>query len=285
MDTTTNKPQRIRSPLPEEISTVYSEETELHWRRIITAILVVLGVLTLVGWILMNSISAQKAAEVISSIPASEKAKVDKDEVSKAATEVKPRIQPLEEAIPEVPAVNETLTEVPLEKPQSAVPIKLGETEPLYVNVWGAPALAEIPLVQTTVPLATARFLATPDLNDAAQITRNPAFVSTLLLTSQLKDKNPTDQLDARITINGKELVKVYAYSELTNLKGERVFHDWYRGEKRVARVPVGVYLDEMRASSSKYIDQNMAGDWHMEITRANGEQLGRLDFRVESES
>lgn len=299
MDTTKIEPQRMRSPLPEEIATVYTEETELHWRRIITAILAVLAALTMVGWILMNSISAEQAAEVISAKPSAEESETGVQSEAVADAQPEPRILQLEEAIPAIPAVPApaeplaaepaesvpaapaptTTADSPSAPPQSAVPPLLEEVAPLEANVPEMPA--------SLLPPETApdEFMDDPVETNLAQVTRNPQYVTSLQLTSGLKNKNPTDVLDAQIMLGDRTLVKIYAYSELTNLKGEKVFHEWYLGDKRMARVPVGVYLNDMRASSSKYIDRTMAGDWRLEITRANGEKLGRMDFRVHAGS
>jgi hypothetical protein len=289
MDTTTKKTQRMRATLPEELSLVYTEETELHWQRIITAILVVLALLTAIGWILMNSISAEKAAQVISAKPeveetgseASEKAGVKTSgNKSPAAAEIEPKIQQLDNAVPSVPNLNEGPPGTPQDQPQTATPNLAVKVLPLYAH------MPDKPMVSAAPPPVGGKFLETPrKKEDAAQITRNPFYIGSLQLTSRLKNKSPTDLLGAEITLGDRQLVKVYAYSELTNLKGEKVFHVWYQGDKRMARIPVGVYLDDMRASTSKYIDQTMGGDWHLEITRANGEQLGRMDFRVNADS
>lgn len=305
MDTTPKGTQRMRAALPDELSTVYTEETELHWRRIISACLVVLALLTTMGWILMNAVSAERAAQVISSTTGPEEP--EEETASQPAVEPEPLIQQLDEAIPPTPGFNgnlnnnvdsgiepslnksldkglynspdETLTRVPAAAPQTLAPNLAAKILPLYVHMPGKPITVDNP------PLLDRRFIKESDEKPIPQVTLNPLYIDTLQLTSALKDKNPTDLLDAEIVLEGDKLMKVYAYSELTNLKGERVFHDWYRGTERVARVPVGVYLDDMRASTSKYIDQTMAGDWHLEITRPNGERLGRVDFRVRVES
>lgn len=277
MDTTTRKTQRTRASLPEELSLVYTEETELHWRRIITAILVVVALLTAIGWILMNTISAQKAAEVISAQPDVEETRSGED--AAAAVEVEPKIQQLDEAIPEVPRFQDAVPATSQEKPQTVAPNLTEQILPLYAHMPDKPVLQAPPVVIVN------DFLRAPEEEDVVQVTRDPFYVGSLQLTSALENKSPTDRLSGEIRLGDRQLVKVYAYSELTNLKGEQIYHEWYQGNKRVARIPVGVYLDDMRASSSKYIDQTMLGDWRLEITRANGQQLGRMDFRVNADT
>lgn len=274
--TTTDKTQRMRPGLPEELSIVYTEETELHWQRIISAILIVLAVLTVLGWILMNTVSAEKAAQVITAEPDVLNSIVEESTQTLPATELKAPVKDLESTIPALPQFEKQAEETSI--PQSALPNVVQDMLPLYAHMPKKPLQAPAP------PLVQDGFVQR-EASDSTQLTLDPNYVGTLQLTSNLSNKNPTDLLGGEINMDGQQLIKLYAYSELTNLKGERVFHEWYKGSKRMARIPVGVYLDNMRASSSKYIDPTMAGDWHLKIVRHNGEQLGRMDFRVNADS
>lgn len=292
MDTTTNS-QMAGPGLPEDISTAYRESTEYHWRRIITAILITLASLTLMGWLLMNLISVEDAAKVASAVQVEPELPLSKVGTA-AASEAEPEIQKLEQAIPPVETtVNDTLTITETNAPDTPAPELLTEILPLTSAISEAPAEKKPTeeLADNSSAIA-APALSTPTLSpptvsgyglpvDLAPVTRNPEFVGALQLTSDLENKDPTDRLGAEIVLGDRDIIRVYAYSELNNLKGEHVFHVWYRDDERVARIPVGVYLDSMRASSSKYINRNMVGDWRMEIVRPNGERLGRVDFRV----
>lgn len=267
----------MRTGLPEEISTVYTEETELHWQRIISAALVVLAMLTVLGWILMNAVSAEKAAEVITAEPDLLNNIVEEaGEKAPKAVELSSGIEDLESAIPALPELEKQAEEVSI--PQTALPNVIQDLLPLYAHMPRKP-------VETPAPPLIQDGFVQENASDPTQLTLDPNYIGTLQLTSRLSDKNPTDLLGGEINMDGQQLIKVYAYSELNNLKGERVYHEWYRGSKRMARIPVGVYLDNMRASTSKYIDPSMAGDWHLKIIRNNGEQLGRMDFRVNADS
>lgn len=274
--TTTDKTQRTRPGLPEELSIVYTEETELHWQRIISAILIVLAVLTVLGWILMNTVSAEKAAQVITAEPDVLNSIVEDSTKTLPATELNAPVKDLESTLPALPQFEKQAEETSI--PQSALPNVVQDMLPLYAHMPKKPLQAPAP------PLVQDSFVER-EASDSTQLTLDPNYVGTLQLTSNLSNKNPTDLLGGEINMDGQQLIKLYAYSELTNLKGERVFHEWYKGSKRMARIPVGVYLDNMRASSSKYIDPTMAGDWHLKIVRRNGEQLGRMDFRVNADS
>lgn len=105
--------------------------------------------------------------------------------------------------------------------------------------------------------------------------------VARAQLTSQLKNRLPTDRLDAVIPLNGRDLIKVYFYTELKGLKHRRVYHRWYHDGKAVARIAIRPYLDDMNASSSKYITPRMTGHWRVLVSDDQGHELSEVNFDV----
>lgn len=100
-------------------------------------------------------------------------------------------------------------------------------------------------------------------------------------LTWEIRDREPTTALPASISLGSKEVIRVYFFNELQGLKGQTVYHDWYLNDERVARVDINTYLDQMRASSGKYINQEMLGEWRVEAVTESGENLGTGSFSV----
>lgn len=105
--------------------------------------------------------------------------------------------------------------------------------------------------------------------------------VSQLQLTAQLVKKQPTDNLGNRVNLNGRSLVKVYLYSQLDGLKGQRVYHEWFHAGKRMARIEIRPYLQSMNASSSKYLTPAMTGRWTVKVVDHEGHLLAERHFRV----
>lgn len=100
-------------------------------------------------------------------------------------------------------------------------------------------------------------------------------------LTSGLADKEPVDELPRILTMTPEGLLRVYLFTETHNLKDAPHFHDWYHEGERVARVRILPYTDQMRASSSKYVDRHMLGQWRVEVVTANGKVLAWGEFTV----
>ena len=76
-------------------------------------------------------------------------------------------------------------------------------------------------------------------------------------------------------------IIRVFFFNHLLDLKGRTLFHDWYRDGERVARVTIQLYSDSMRASSAKYINRNMLGQWRVEAVTGEGSVLGSGRFQV----
>lgn len=100
-------------------------------------------------------------------------------------------------------------------------------------------------------------------------------------LTLKLENKEPTAALPAHVRLGSQEVIRVYFFNELQGLKGQVVYHDWYLNGERVARVDIEPYLDTMRASSGKFVNRNMLGEWRVEAVTAQGERLGTGSFTV----
>lgn len=100
-------------------------------------------------------------------------------------------------------------------------------------------------------------------------------------LTSRLEDKAPTERLGSRIRMNEKGLLRVYLFTELKGLKNQSVYYDWYLDSERRARVTVRPHLEQMRASVSKFIDQNMLGQWEVKVVLSDDTLLSRVRFEV----
>ncbi|TBW50358.1 DUF2914 domain-containing protein [Marinobacter halodurans] len=100
-------------------------------------------------------------------------------------------------------------------------------------------------------------------------------------LTPAVDGHEPTTMLPSVVHMGDDDLIKVYYFNELKGLKGHTVYNDWYLGDKRVARVPIDAYLDQMRAFSSKNINRSMLGDWRVKTVTDEGDVLATGHFRV----
>jgi hypothetical protein len=100
-------------------------------------------------------------------------------------------------------------------------------------------------------------------------------------LTHHLKDHEPVDTLGALIPMNKQGLIKVYLFTEMKQLKGKVLYHDWYLNNELMAHVRIPVRYDRTRASSSKFIDRYMTGRWVVKIVDANKKLYATAKFDV----
>ncbi len=120
-----------------------------------------------------------------------------------------------------------------------------------------------------------------PSREEAASIKLHSDHVIRAQLSTGLEEKEPIDEIPNVVTIDSDGLVRIYLFTEIQGMEGQLHFHDWYLEDERVARVEISPSVDSMRASSAKYIDRHMAGDWRVEVVTAEGELLAKGEFSV----
>lgn len=101
-------------------------------------------------------------------------------------------------------------------------------------------------------------------------------------LTLSLKDGQPVAPLEYDVPMSAEGIIKVILFTEMKDLKGTTLFHDWYREEKRMARVKIPVNVSEQSSYSSKFINRQMTGEWTVKVADQRGELYAQANFRVE---
>jgi hypothetical protein len=114
-----------------------------------------------------------------------------------------------------------------------------------------------------------------------AEVSIQSPHLQRAALTQNLQEKEPVGQLPGEVAMSEEGIIRVFFFNHLLDLKGRTVFHDWYRDGERVARVTIQPYSDSMRASSAKYINRNMLGQWRVEAVTGERSVLGSGRFQV----
>ncbi|WP_156182737.1 DUF2914 domain-containing protein [Marinobacter subterrani] len=120
-----------------------------------------------------------------------------------------------------------------------------------------------------------------PSREDAASIELLSDHIIRAQLSTGLEEKEPIDEIPNVLTMNSDGLIRIYLFTEIQGMEGQLHFHDWYLEDERVARVEIRPSVDPMRASSAKYIDRHMVGDWRVEVVTEEGELLAKGEFSV----
>ena len=100
-------------------------------------------------------------------------------------------------------------------------------------------------------------------------------------LTNGVSKREPVDKLGSSIPMNDQGLIKVFLFTDMHGLKGETLYHEWYLAGKRMARVKINVRNNNVSASSSKFIDKYMMGDWKVNVVNHSGDTLVSAQFIV----
>ncbi|MBL3558545.1 MULTISPECIES: DUF2914 domain-containing protein [Marinobacter] len=120
-----------------------------------------------------------------------------------------------------------------------------------------------------------------PPQEDTASIKLLSDHVIRAQLSTDLEEKEPIDKIPNVLTMDSDGLIRIYLFTEIQGMEGQLHFHDWYLEDERVARVEIRPSVDPMRASSAKYIDRHMVGDWRVEVVTEEGELLAKGEFLV----
>lgn len=268
------------------------EYVEYHWSRIFAALAVVAILVTGAVYGVRAFLSDSEPSRVAlpdSAVPATPEAL---PAVSTPALSVPPAIsEPESEQYPDSPERREI---VAAGADVSQQDTGSGETVTpegaLAAETDGMPGSSDVPgtmppdETESATEVAANRGVAAPTADEARVEARVEILAPALAraqLTQGLEDKEPVDELPGQLAMNDQGLLRVYLFTETRGLKGQLHFHDWYLNGQRVARVRIQPYADEMRASSSKFIDRNMTGEWRVEVVMASGERLATGAFVV----
>lgn len=120
-----------------------------------------------------------------------------------------------------------------------------------------------------------------PSQEEAASVKILSDHIIRAQMSTGLEEKEPIDEIPNVLTMDKDGLIRVYLFTEIQGLEDQLHFHDWYLENERVARVDIRPSVDPMRASSAKYIDRHMLGDWRVEVVTGEGELLATGAFSV----
>ncbi|WP_203141029.1 DUF2914 domain-containing protein [Marinobacter mangrovi] len=283
-----------------------------HWGRIIGVVLVSVIVLAILGFLLWSWVSGPDSADnqsrlvaagkVVTGEPASPQPTLPTEPEAAAdekmnglpetpkntespQTDAPAGDTPSESAEPAAPNTEDTQTETATTAEGASVPeteagAATTQEEP---SVIADPAQAPAPSddtgpdpfkIEEPAPAA-------PTDDGNSQVTIKSDHLLRAQLTPAVDGHEPTTVLPSLVHMGDNDLIKVYYFNELKGLKGHTVYHDWYLGDQRVARVSIDSYLDQMRASSSKNINRSMLGDWRVKTVTDEGDVLATGRFRV----
>jgi hypothetical protein len=108
-------------------------------------------------------------------------------------------------------------------------------------------------------------------------VVRSPA-VERFVLARSVINNRPVGALED-IRRNREGVAGVFAFSDVVGMKDEVLYYRWLYEGRQVAKVRVGVWGKRWRSHSSKVLNDNMRGQWRVELRNDQGQLLARSDF------
>ena len=107
--------------------------------------------------------------------------------------------------------------------------------------------------------------------------------VSRAVLTTDVVDREPVNVLknDVKLAQISNSLS---FFSELRNMQGQTVRHQWYYQDQQLASIELAVSSPRFRTYSTKNIMPEQLGDWRVEVIDADGNLLAQKEFRILAE-
>jgi len=226
------------------------EETAIRWDRVIgvAVFALLLVIAAIVGLVTVLNSNTTDNVEPSIDVVISEQKTMSEQEV-----------------VLQQPPVQESLVQPPSIQQSELI---VNETE--VVNV---PVVEEVVVEKVAVEEVTVENVEPIDIKSEK--------IARAQLTNGVSKKEPVDKLGSTIPMNEKGLIKVFLFTDMHGLKGETLYHEWYLAGKRMARVKINVRNNNVSASSSKFIDKYMMGDWKVNVVNHSGDALVSAQFIV----
>jgi len=105
--------------------------------------------------------------------------------------------------------------------------------------------------------------------------------VSRAVLVKELNNKEPVGKVSVPILTNKAKAVGVYYFTEINNMKGQVLFHEWFKNDKLVFKRKIAILGNRWRASTSKLLPYSAKGRWVVKLVDGSGNILSEIKFKV----
>jgi len=271
------------NPLPQQ-SDDYSryEKSEFRWGRIIAAILAILLVIFILGYLMFSS-SDEVLSESALVTNASEKNSLSEVNTQEQGTSKVPlltsdQIEPIQvESIQvELKSTSQPLTDKLNVVNESTPETTRAQTKSKALE---KEKIEAVKLAETTSS-SIVQTVASSQMKPASVLIVNSAITRANLSLSIINDE-PGKILNHSVVMPQDGIIKVILFTEMSDIKGRILFHEWYLNGKRQARVRIPVNVSHQKSFSSKFINRQMLGQWQVKVVDQNGEPYILADFEV----
>lgn len=244
---------------------------EYNWPRIIIAGLVLLFVLITSIWIAADWLSDDEELETSST-------EISLSTVSPASSET-----PSTEPVPSLPSVgfssdqpsenNLAIGNVPDGDIGSDQAVQVSDPQPQRA----APSASAPPVKPGIKPDIT---IPQAKTKNVSQGSNHSSGLIKAQLTSNIRQRQPVDNID-QISLGGKSSRPIFLFLHLNKFRGEKILINWYYRDQSIARIVLPVGNNDWRTYSSKVLNRNRLGPWHVTASDQAGNLLAEFKFRV----
>lgn len=94
--------------------------------------------------------------------------------------------------------------------------------------------------------------------------------------------REPTSSVSSPAILQRGDQVQLYFFTEISNMKGHSVTHEWRHRGKVLATREFRVGGDRWRVYSSKTLNSALLGEWQVSVRDQDGKVLGQYSLSVE---
>ncbi len=105
--------------------------------------------------------------------------------------------------------------------------------------------------------------------------------VTRALLAKGIYHKEPVGNIERPLMLNKTEAKSVFYFTEIIDMKGKYLYHQWLRNNKEVYKRKINILGNRWRASTSKLIPYSKAGDWTVRLVNKQGVILNEIKFKA----
>jgi hypothetical protein len=105
------------------------------------------------------------------------------------------------------------------------------------------------------------------DSNSSSSTASLPSHIARAQFTNGIKNREPIDHLENRVHSEEQTSKRLFYFTDLRDLKGEKVTHRWKHKGNTMAKVNFNVGGARWRVYSSKNLTPSLKGEWQIVVT------------------
>jgi len=105
------------------------------------------------------------------------------------------------------------------------------------------------------------------------------ANVKRAQFTNDINNREPTDLVEGIVPAKAEGLKRIYFFSELMQLKGQTIRHQWLHEGKLQSEIKFDVRGNRWRVNSSKRLNPAAMGNWQVKVVNEADDVLVSRDF------